>query len=613
MPMQSLRALLRTYRANSSAATATGRVQRGDDERPLVQSSSTHFTRLALLWTSLGATKPTDAFRASGKYVAAAEWTRAVASYGGLPVIDLFTPITAIGDDPAMSNASKSHQDDADDWQPTTARWFPESDLSVRFATEKYNAFHNPFGIDFARMAYFRSNCSKYCFPITGSQMGISYSPELHPCWIGLLTAEILPCDAIVCSSQASRSAMEKRLADIAERYCRAWNGPIPTLPRLELIPWAVDTQRFAPRDPLAARRDLDLPLDRPIVLCLGRVAVQDKMDLVPVLLALERVSHESKQQPYFLIAGNNSSGYGEYLTAIARQLGFRENIRFLFDLPAACLPALYAACDIFASPVDTPSESFGLTILEAMACGRPVIGSDWNGYRDLIVHGETGFRIRTDWADCLREVNELAPCLWWEQEHLHVGQSVNVDVTQMVDYLRQLLENQHLREQMGLRGRARVEALYSWPSVIRRWIELYEELAAIAESLVPGEPDRAHYLQPNYFVHFSHYASRIIDESVPICITPRGEAVLAGKSRLLLHPWATGFLQAENLYVLLLSLKSAKWIRIAVPIGELLRVVDKRNGLSRDQALLHLMWLAKYDLVLLGNDPNLPLDGSQV
>ena len=71
------------------------------------------------------------------------------------------------------------------------------------------------------------------------------------------------------------------------------------------------------------------------------------------------------------------------------------------------------------------------------MACGRPVVASDWDGYKELIVHGETGFKVRTDWADCLGELNQLAPVLYGDQEHLHVGQSVSVDMRQMVGYLR--------------------------------------------------------------------------------------------------------------------------------------------------------------------------------
>jgi hypothetical protein len=396
---------------------------------------------------------------------------------------------------------------------------------------------------------------------------------------------------------------MEKRLGEIAERYSRAWDRPPPLLPRLERIPWGVDAQRFTPREAAAARRELNLPPDRPVLLCIGRVRVQDKMDWTPLLLAFERVCRRVEPRPLLVLAGAAEAEYSEQLLAHAAHLGLRDDIRTFFNAPSACLPSLYAACDVFVSPADTPSESFGLTIIEAMACGRPVVASDWDGYKELIVHGETGFKVRTDWADCLGELNQMAPLLAWDQQHLHAGQSVSVDVGQMAGYLTQLLMNGVLREEMGRRGRARVESLYDWPVVIPQWEALWEELAAIARSLEAKEPDRLEYLQPRYFEHFSHYASRIIDDSTPVWLTERGKERLAGRGALFLHPWTQGFLRPGHLQAALVALKPAGWLGASLPVGKLLEALHKRHGLSRDQGLMHLMWLAKYDLIALGEE----------
>jgi glycosyltransferase involved in cell wall biosynthesis len=118
------------------------------------------------------------------------------------------------------------------------------------------------------------------------------------------------------------------------------------------------------------------------------------------------------------------------------------------------------------------------------MACGRPVVASDWNGYKDLIEHGRSGFRVRTDWADCLGDVNEAGPGINWEQEHTHAGQSVSIDVGEMAAYISELLRNKDLRHTMGQRGRQRAEALYDWSVVIPQWEALWTELADIARSL---------------------------------------------------------------------------------------------------------------------------------
>ena len=52
------------------------------------------------------------------------------------------------------------------------------------------------------------------------------------------------------------------------------------------------------------------------------------------------------------------------------------------------------AAADLFCSPADNLQETFGLSVLEAMASSLPVVASDWNGYRDLVEHGSTGWLV---------------------------------------------------------------------------------------------------------------------------------------------------------------------------------------------------------------------------
>jgi hypothetical protein len=163
---------------------------------------------------------------------------------------------------------------------------------------------------------------------------------------------------------------------------------------------------------------------------------------------------------------------------------------------------------------------------------------------------------------------------------------------------LTQLLRRQDLREEMGSEGRRRVEALYDWPVVIGQWTALWGELSAIARGIEHKKPDRLDFLQANHFAHFGHYASRIVSGATPVRLTPRGKETLAGKRPLYLHPWAQGFLQPEPMRACLCSLKAATLMRAAVPVGQLLEVVQQAGGMAPTRALMHIMWLAKYDLV---------------
>ena len=274
------------------------------------------------------------------------------------------------------------------------------------------------------------------------------------------------------------------------------------------------------------------------------------------------------------------------------------------FNCPTACLTSLYGACDMFLSPADSLTESFGLTIVEAMACGRAVVASDWNGYRELIVHGTTGFRIRTDWADCLGELDVVGPSLHVssEQEHLHSGQSVSVDVGEMSSFIVQLLVNRDLREEMGRHGRARAVQLYAWPVVIERWEALWRELGAIARTLDRREEALFDYLESRYFRHFAHYATRIVDEATPLRITSRGRASLADNATPPIHPGARCFLAPRHMRAILAALNAARWVPATVTVGLMVRLLATRRGLTRDQALMHVMWLAKYEMVSFGD-----------
>ncbi|MGQ9517444.1 MAG: glycosyltransferase [Anaerolineae bacterium] len=76
----------------------------------------------------------------------------------------------------------------------------------------------------------------------------------------------------------------------------------------------------------------------------------------------------------------------------LARAVGTAERVHFLGEVPDADLPAYYHACDVFVLPASQRSEAFGTVLLEAMACGRPVITTELGtGTSWVNRHGETG------------------------------------------------------------------------------------------------------------------------------------------------------------------------------------------------------------------------------
>jgi teichuronic acid biosynthesis glycosyltransferase TuaC len=103
------------------------------------------------------------------------------------------------------------------------------------------------------------------------------------------------------------------------------------------------------------------------------------------------------------------------------------------------------AACDIFTLP--SWNEGFGIVYLEAMACGKPVIGCQGEGIEDFVEHGRTGLLAKPKDVDSLFEALEF------------------------------LISRPHEAEAMGVQARKLVFENYTWAKNAEKIIKLYEEV----------------------------------------------------------------------------------------------------------------------------------------
>lgn len=146
-----------------------------------------------------------------------------------------------------------------------------------------------------------------------------------------------------------------------------------------------VDTEVFAPADKAALRRDLGLP-DGVIVGCFGRVRAQKGVDLL-VASALDLLPSRPGTSVIFtgLVTPDNAAFHAGLVARIA-EAGLQDRVRFLGELPWEQVVRHYQALDLFCAPARW--EGFGLTPLEAMACGVPVVAADVGAFDQLIVQG---------------------------------------------------------------------------------------------------------------------------------------------------------------------------------------------------------------------------------
>jgi glycosyltransferase involved in cell wall biosynthesis len=173
---------------------------------------------------------------------------------------------------------------------------------------------------------------------------------------------------------------------------------------RLSVIPAGVDLRQMSPagkrRD---ARRRLGLP-DAPTIFFLARLDPAHYFKGLHVLLdALGRMPGVG------LVIGGDGESRAEY-EALVRRLVLEARVHFAGDIPDEMLPAYYRAADVVTLPSVDRTEAFGLVLIEAMACGTPVVASRLSGVRALVEVGCNGYLAKPGDAGDLAE--KLARCI---------------------------------------------------------------------------------------------------------------------------------------------------------------------------------------------------------
>ena len=349
--------------------------------------------------------------------------------------------------------------------------------------------------------------------------------------------------DLLLCSSRAGMRTIEVYIEEIG----RLLPASITYRPRRALVPLGVTIPPLDPEHRITLRQRLNIGAEDNIALFFGRLSQMSKGDLGPLLVALSMLSRR-ETHIHLIIAGDDTQiNEAPRLTALANELGCIQKLTIWPNPSVNDKHVLYSAADIFVSPSDNIQETFGLTVAEALSYGLPAVVSDWDGYRDIVSEGETGFLVPSLFPPHVEHL-ELHDCTTAMEEEDFLAQSTTIDIPAIANNIQKLVCDSALRKQMGRAARQHAKENYSWPVIVKRYEELWEESIQTAKT-APCDTARMNLLfRMPVEKSFGHFATGKRDWDCKCFITAEGREWLRRPARLYflcaLHspPTAQGF-----------------------------------------------------------------------
>ncbi len=423
-----------------------------------------------------------------------------------------------------------------------------------------------------------------------------------------LLVAPAEPWDALICTSRSVRAAVGRIHEGFAD-YLEQRVGAKPTLEMLlPVIPLGVDLDRIArgaaaPEARARMRAELGLAADDLAVLFVGRLVFYAKAHPVPLYLALERAAERTGKRVVLVHAGwfETAEEEAEYRAA-AGALCSRVRPVFLDGRRPDVQRDVWAASDVFASLSDNIQESFGLTPIEAMGAGLPVVVSDWDGYRESVRDGVDGFCIPTIGPPA-GVFGELASSYGADTiaYGAYVGDTTMataVDLAACEEAFVRLFESPELRLRLGESGRRRAEETYDWRVVIRAYEALWTEQNAIraahgeARFARRGDTPASPRLDDPFRV-FRDFATHTLDDGDRLVLGPSTSVERLATIRSL-RLTSFGLEQrapAEQVAALLAEVQTRGGVRVGEALG-------RHPPEARQTWLRTLLYLLKLDVL---------------
>lgn len=418
----------------------------------------------------------------------------------------------------------------------------------------------------------------------------------------------VKPWDAIICTSKCVKDTLTMILENQKDFLKFELNADKFELPQLPIIPLGINNNEFnydqSFRDDV--RSSLGLKENDIAIIFVGRLSFHAKSHHFPMFAALNELSKKMNDggKIHLLLTGWFGNDNIKKIFIDEHKLISPDIICHLIDgRDQQNKYKTFAAGDIFVSLSDNFQETFGLTPLEAMSSGLPVVVSDWNGYRETVRDEIDGFTIKTrslpkGYGEDLM-YNYRRGIYNYDHYIGCTSQLVSVDIDDCIRSLEKLIFSKDLRLKMGKSGKERAVANFEWKNILKQYSDLNIELDDIR--LKSKDTSSSKSLQSGVnidpFLLFKSYPSSVITvksevrKSNTISHLDVNDILSLGSVSFALNgPNNQNNLIDKNNILKIYSILPNNFIKIEKLIKEL--NIDESN------LLRSIIWMSKYSLL---------------
>lgn len=356
-----------------------------------------------------------------------------------------------------------------------------------------------------------------------------------------------------------------------------------------KVINHGIDCDHFAPsKQKNDIRKALDIAEDKVVILSLSRINPYTKMDIIPMLDNLKEIVKENTTVLLLVVGSVQVQDYFKQVQDYVKKLNLEQSVKFIKE-PEPPFNKYFQLADIFISPIDNSIETFGLSVVEAMATELPVVISKLGPYNELLEDPNEGY---------------LIPAFMFKGEKSHLSkefhtsdlikfgdafsQSIALDNNAFRERLLDLIKSPEKRTEIGVNARKRVLGAYNLPLMVKNYITTLEALAKEAKTKQIEFAKNTILDLDDIYLHFS---DNILDSDVKLKVSERGLKVLLEEESLLM------FMRHKMQYPFLPQIVNYLHSNEA-SVKEISKALDvKTADLSGD-----IMYLLKHDLVVISN-----------